>query len=97
MVAVVELYCPVAACVAFSVTVPTPVSVTTFPAIVAGPLTTEYVTAPLELDVAETANGDAPKTWLPISEKLSEGVPLADTVTVVLAEVLPNALRAVTV
>jgi hypothetical protein len=40
--------------------VPTPVSVTVLPEIVAGPLVTEYVTAPVEAEVALTVNGASP-------------------------------------
>ena len=51
-----------AAWLADSCTVPTPVMVSN-PVVllmVAGPLVTEYVTAPLEADVALAANGAAP-------------------------------------
>jgi hypothetical protein len=33
------------------------------PDIVAGPLTTEYVIAPVELELALTVNGASPKVW----------------------------------
>lgn len=38
-------------------------SVTVEPEIVAGPLATEYVIAPLEFDVAATANAGSPYVW----------------------------------
>ena len=60
VVAVVALYVVVAAWLACNTTVPTPVSVTVLPLTVAGPLATEYVTAPVEADVAETANAAVP-------------------------------------
>jgi hypothetical protein len=52
-----------AASEACSTTVPAPVRVTVEPEIVAGPETTEYVNAPVELEVALTANGASPKVW----------------------------------
>jgi hypothetical protein len=53
--------------------VPTPVTVTVEPEIVAGPLTTEYVTAPLEADVALTPNGAAPAVCVAIGAKTRVG------------------------
>jgi hypothetical protein len=40
--------------------------VTVLPERVAGPLTTEYVIAPVDGEIAETANGAAPYVWLGI-------------------------------
>src|ERR1019366_660694 len=57
---VAEVYLTVAAWLAPSTTAPTPVSVTVLPATVAGPLVTEYVTAPVEAEVALTVNGASP-------------------------------------
>ena len=62
---------------------PTPVSVTVLPTMVAGPLVTEYVTAPLEAEVALTVNGGSLKAWFGIAVKTSVGVP---TLTVKLVE-----------
>jgi hypothetical protein len=45
---------------ASSVTDPAPVRVTVDPVMVAGPLTTLYVNAPVELELAETVNGALP-------------------------------------
>ena len=91
-VAVPAAYPPAAAWVACSVTVPAPVSVTTFPATVAGPLTTEYVIAPLEFDVAETANGDAPYVLVAIVLNISDGAEtLTVKLTIVVAALYPPA------
>jgi hypothetical protein len=49
--------------------VPTPVTVTVEPEIVAGPLVTQYVTAPLEADVALTPNGATPYVCVAIGVK----------------------------
>jgi hypothetical protein len=51
---------PLAAWLALIVTAPAPVNVTVEPETVAGPLTTVYVTVPLEAEVALTANGAFP-------------------------------------
>ena len=51
----------VATWLAPSTTVPTPVIVTELPAMVAGPLVTEYVTAPAEAELALTVKGASPK------------------------------------
>ena len=48
---------PLAAWLAPSTTVPGPVTVTVAPDTLAGPLMTEYVTAPFEAELAETVNG----------------------------------------
>lgn len=55
---------------------PAPVNVTVDPEIVAGPEMTEYVTAPLELEVADTVNAASPYVWFG-TVKLIVGVPLA--------------------
>ena len=44
------------------------------PLMVAGPLTTEYVTAPDELDVALTVNGAAPNVWVGTAANVSVGL-----------------------
>ncbi len=75
---------PLAIWLAPSTTVPTPVRVTVEPAIVAGPLVTEYVTAPLEAEVALTPKGVAPKVCGAIGEKARVGV-AAETVKLVVA------------
>jgi hypothetical protein len=67
-----------------STTVPAPVRVTVLPEIVAGPLVTEYVTAPLEASVALTVNGAAPHVFDEIAVKARAGVSAA-TVKLVLA------------
>ena len=54
------VYAPAAAWLACNTTVPAPVKVTVEPEMVAGPETTEYVTAPVEFDVAVTMNGASP-------------------------------------
>jgi hypothetical protein len=51
---------PLAAWLALNRTVPAPVSVTVEPEMVAGPLTTAYVTAPLDAEVALTVKGALP-------------------------------------
>jgi hypothetical protein len=51
---------PLAIWLALRITVPAPVSVTVVPEMIAGPLTTAYVTAPLDAEVALTANGALP-------------------------------------
>ena len=63
-----------AACVACRITVPAPVSVTVLPLIVAGPLSTLYVTAPLDAELAETVNAASPYVFAEIAAKLSIGV-----------------------
>ena len=52
---------------------PAPVIVTVLPTIVAGPLVTEYVTAPLEAEEALTVNGASPKVLAGIAVKVSVG------------------------
>jgi len=84
VVAVAAAKFPFAAWLAFSTTVPMPVRVTMLPTIVAGPLTTEYVTAPLEAEVALTAKGAAPNVCDPTGAKLSVGTSVA-TVKLVVA------------
>ena len=64
-----------AACEAFNMTGPEPVIVTRFPETVAGPVSTVYVMAPFELELAETANGVAPYVLLSIGAKLSAVAP----------------------
>jgi hypothetical protein len=68
--------------------VPTPVRVTVEPEIVAGPLVTEYVTAPLEAEVALTANGAAPAVCGAIGAKTRVGTSGA-TVKLVVAVAPP--------
>jgi hypothetical protein len=51
---------------------------------VAGPLVTEYVTAPLDADVALTMKGALPKVSVGTDAKVSVGVPIA-TVKLVVA------------
>jgi hypothetical protein len=51
--------------------VPTPVTVTVEPEIVAGPLITEYVTDPLEAEVALTVNGATPYVCVAIGANAS--------------------------
>ena len=87
-VTVAAAYCPLAAWLALSTTVPAPVSVTILPAMVAGPLTIAYVTAPLDEDVALTAKGGLPNVWAGIGPKLRVG---AIPVTVSVAEPLLEA------
>lgn len=65
---------PAAVCEAISVTVPAPVTVTVLPEIVAGPLTTEYVIAPVEFEVAEMENGFAPTVWPEMVVNAMDGV-----------------------
>ena len=60
--------------------------VTLLPAIVAGPLPPEYVTAPAEAEVATTVNGGLPKVCAAIGAKASVGVSAA-TLKVVVAGV----------
>jgi len=84
VVAVAAAKFPLAAWLALNTTVPAPVSVTMLPTIVAGPLTTEYVTAPLEAEVALTAKEAPPNDCAPIGMKLSDGTSVA-TVKLVLA------------
>ena len=64
----------VAAWLAPSTTVPEPVSVTVLPTMVAGPLVTEYVTAPFEAEAALTVNGASPKVCVGIAVNASVGV-----------------------
>jgi hypothetical protein len=64
--------------------VPIPVTVTVEPEIVAGPLATEYVTAPLEADVALTVNGATPYVCVAIGVN-ARVVPAATTVKLVVA------------
>jgi hypothetical protein len=40
---------------------------------VAGPLVTEYVTAPVEAELALTVNGASPKVWVGIAVNVSVG------------------------
>src|SRR6185312_193194 len=75
MVAVPAAYDPLAVCVACSVTMPAPVTVTLCPETVAGPLSTEYVMAPNEGDVAVTAKGNSPTVWSAIGLKVRWGSP----------------------
>jgi hypothetical protein len=70
----------VAAWLTCNTTVPAPVIVTVLPAIVAGPLTTLYVIAPVEFDVALTANGASPYVLVPIGTNEIVGVPTPVTV-----------------
>jgi hypothetical protein len=65
-----------------------PVRVTVEPEIVAGPLVTEYVTAPLDAEVALTPNGAAPNVCVAIGVKARVGV-AATTVKVVVAVAAP--------
>ena len=51
---------PLAIWLALRTTVPVAVSVTVAPEMVAGPLTTAYVTAPLDAEVALTVNDASP-------------------------------------
>jgi hypothetical protein len=48
--------------------------VTDAPLIVAGPLVTEYVTAPVEAELALTVNAVSPKVWAGIAVKARVGV-----------------------
>ena len=67
-------------------TVPAPVNVTVDPEMVAGPLTTVYVIAPPEAELALTVNGAFPKVCAAIVAKLSVGTAAA-TVKLVVAVV----------
>jgi hypothetical protein len=49
--------------------VPAPVRVTVLPTMVAGPLVTEYVTVPVDADVALTMNDGSPKVLVGIAVK----------------------------
>jgi hypothetical protein len=51
------------------------------PIIVAGPVSTVKVTAPLEAEVAITANGEAPSAWVGIGVNVRTGTPYALTVS----------------
>jgi hypothetical protein len=82
---------PLAAWLALRTTVPTPVSVTVEPEIVAGPLTTAYVTVPLEAEVALTENGASPNTCAGIGVKLSVGTVGGAAATVKLVEAVAAA------
>jgi hypothetical protein len=64
--------------------VPIPVTVTVEPEIVAGPLVTEYVTTPLDAEVALTVNGATPNVCVAIGVKVRV-VPAAITVKLVVA------------
>jgi hypothetical protein len=64
--------------------VPTPVTVTVEPEIVAGPLVTEYVTAPLDAELAFTVNGATPYVCVTIGTNASV-VDAATTVKLVVA------------
>ena len=44
------------------------------PTMVAGPLVTEYVTAPVDADVALTVNGVSPLVWVGMAVKVNVGV-----------------------
>jgi hypothetical protein len=87
-VAVAAAKFPAAAWLARSSTVPAPVSVTVLPEIVAGPLTTEYVTAPDDAEAALTAKGAAPNAFAGIAAKVSAGTSAA---TLKLVVALPAA------
>ena len=88
VVAVPAVYDPLAACVACSTTVPTAVTVTLWPEIVAGPLSTAYVIVPKDGDVAVTAKANSPTDASGTGLKVSPGSPGATLKVVV---VLPAA------
>jgi len=93
VVAVAAAKFPLAAWLALNTTVPAPVRVTMLPTIVAGPLMTEYVTAPLEAEVALTAKEALPNVCDTIGMKLSVGtsVPTVKLVVAVAAAKFPLA------
>ena len=73
VVAVAVAYGVLAACVTNSDTLPIPVMVSDAPETIAGPLTTVYVTAPVELEVTLRAMGVLLKVWAGTGTKASPG------------------------
>ena len=63
----------VATWLALRTTIPAPVRVTVEPETVAGPLTTLYVTGPLEADVALTVKGALPYVCDAMDAKVNAG------------------------
>ena len=76
---------------ACNTTVPAPVSVTVEPERVADPLTTEYVIAPVEFDVAATVNGALPYVWLGTVNVMDGACPATVKVAVCVPAVYPPA------